>query len=75
MGAGGIHAQPGVGHPTTERRGDASGAPAGVQSSMVLSTGTHGITGDFKQYEGDSSVPGHLAVRFHRNRLAPRAAG
>lgn len=75
MGAGGIHAQPGVGRPTAERGGDASCAPAGVQGSMVLSTGTHGITGDFKEYQGDSSVPGDLAARFHRNTLAPRAAG
>lgn len=70
-----VRAQPDVGHPTAEPRGDASGATAGVQGSTVLSTGTHGITGDFKEYQGDSSVPGHLAARFHRNRLAPRAAG
>lgn len=75
VGTGGVHAQPDLGHPTADRRGVVSGATVGVQGSMVLSAGTHGITGDFKEYQGDSSVPRHLAARFHRNRLAPTAAG
>lgn len=67
VGTGGVHAQPDLRHPTAELLC----AAVGVQGSMVLSAGTHSTTGDLKEHQGDSSVPGHLAARFHRNILVP----
>lgn len=58
---------------TWDTRQQSSGATVGVRGCMVLSAGTDSITRDFKEHQGDSSVPGHLAARFHRNRLAPSA--